>query len=173
MPTSPPRPRPCAALAGVAALSATLTLAGCGTGFDTGSVEVYTAPNGTDLRQADVDVLGALVVADGAGGGTLVAGLVGLTDTPDELVSVDLMDAESTPLETTIADDAVKIPAGELVQVAEDAAVTVSGESLEPGHLLTATFTFANSGPASGDLLVVSGDEEQYADVPVPPGTPS
>jgi len=171
--TSPPRPRPHAVLAGLAALSMTLTLGGCGTGFDTGSVKVYTAPNGTDMRQADVDVLGALVVADGAGGGTLVAGFVGPPDTSDELVSVDLTDAQSTPLETTIAADAVEIPAGELVQVAEDAAVTVSGETLEPGHLLTATFTFANSGPASGDLLVVAGDEEQYADVPAPPGTAS
>ena len=52
------------------------TLTGCATGFGAQTTTIYTAPAGADVRTGDVKGLNMLVVADGDGGGTLVAALV-------------------------------------------------------------------------------------------------
>lgn len=157
----------------------TVTLSACSAGFDAETVQVYNAPAGTDMRQADVDILGALVVADGSGGGTLVAGLVAMPDTADTLTAVEITDAEGRPLQTTIGGGSVEIPTDVLVQTADtladtgQPAVTVSGAQLEPGRLVTVAFTFERSGPVSGMVLIVARDGP-YAEVPTaPPAEPT
>lgn len=150
-----------------------MALSGCSTGFDAQTVQVYSASDGTDIREGDVSVLSAAIVADAAGdSGILSAGLVGLPDQDDSLTSVQVTDDEGTALTVEIVGGAVDIPAGQLVLTADGADVAISGAELTPGTLLDVAFTFANAAPVSGSVPVVER-EGAYAEVPAAPASSS
>lgn len=177
MPSSPRRSgrtrARAAAVAAGSALLAAAALAGCSTGFEAETVQVYNAPAGIDLRSSDVDVLGALVVADRRGNGTLVAGMIPSQDTADELTGIEVSDADGNSFAATIAGGTLPLPTDDLVQTAEGATVTITGEGLTPGRWLEVVFTFERGGPISGQLPVVPRSGA-YAEVPMaPPEVPT
>ena len=156
------------ALAFAVSVTATV-LSGCSTGFDAQTVQVYSASDGSDIREGDVSILSAVVVADAEGnGGVLSAGFVGPTDQDDALTSVEVTDDEGTALTTEIADGTVDIPGGQLVLTADGAGITITGAELTPGTLLDVAFSFARAAPVSGEVPVVE-PEGAYAEVPTVP----
>jgi len=173
VPTSPPRPGRTPARARrallrlLAAGAATTVLGACAAGLDAQTVQVYNAPAGADLRSDGVDALGTVVVVGPDGTGTLSSGLVTPFDTADALVGVEATDSGGDPLTTQIAGGTLPIPAEELVQTADGAAVTISGGDLEPGRLVRLVMSFERSGQVSGDVPVVAREQE-YASVPTP-----
>lgn len=155
--------------AGLAAsVLATAVLAGCGTGSDQEPVQIYNAPEGQDIREGLTDVLGTVVVVDDSGNGTVVAGMIGPTDTDDSLVGVEATASDGQPLEAAIAGGEVPVPAGQLAKLPGEAAVTLTGDGLEPGTLVDMTFSFQVGGPVSGAVPIVTRDNETYANVPLP-----
>ncbi len=137
-------PRRSAALVG-ALLTAGL-LAGCG--FDEATNQVNQLTPGTTERDADVDVINALVVSESEGSGTLVAQLANnRNDESVRLVSVEGEDGEVTGLE------GLRIPADSAAQL-ESAGVRVTGD-FTTGGFVTLTLGFSNDDEVELELPVV------------------
>jgi hypothetical protein len=94
--------------------------------------------------------------------------MIGPTDTDDALVGVEATASDGQPLEAAIAGGEVPVPAGQLAKLPGETAVTLTGEGLEPGTLVDMTFSFEVGGPVSGEVPIVTRDDETYADVPLP-----
>jgi hypothetical protein len=121
--------------------------------------QVYQPGVGVNERDGTVDVLGAVVVGSTAGRGTFVASLVNNDlEESDRLVGVTGEDVEvqlSAPIE---------VEPESLVNLADSAAVGVTGESVEPGRFVALTLTFESGQTSELNVPVVS-NEEEYADV--------
>ena len=155
---------------GVALGAAALVISACGTGFDAQTTRVYNAPAGADLRGPDVDALGSTVVLTGAASSTLVTGLVGPVDSDDALVGVEVTGAEGTTYTATVEGGELAIPAGELVQTADEAPIVIAGEGLLAGRLVMVRLTFERGAPVGGYVPIVTR-EGIYADIPTPATT--
>lgn len=153
------------ATAGVVAAT---VLAGCATGLDAQTTQVYSAASGSDLRSSGVDALGTAVVVDASGEGTLVSGMVTSSEQTDALVGVTATTSSGDTLQTTIIDGRLDVPADTLTRLPEDGAVTLTGEGLDPGRVVSVVLTFRLSGDVTGDVPIVAREEE-WASVPIPP----
>jgi hypothetical protein len=149
-----------------AGLLAAGTLAGCGTGTDAQTNEIYNPAVGVNARSADVNVLNLLVVADPDGSGTVSTALVNQSTEPDQLTAVTAsnegqeltVDAQGLPLD---------LEAGRLTTL--ETASPVFVQDVAPGYFLTLSLTFANSEPVQIDVPVVERTD-MYASVPTAPG---
>lgn len=151
---------------GIAAVgAAALVISACGTGLDAETTRVYNAPAGANLRGPDVDALGSAVVITGAGRGTLVTGLVGPVDSDDALTGVQVTSDEGTDYTATVEGGNLAIPAGELVQTADEAPIVIAGEALEAGRLVRVQLAFERGAPIDGYVPVVAR-EGIYAEIP-------
>lgn len=149
-----------AALA-AAALLTVPTLAACG---QAATDAVYTPAVGVNDRDGDVDVLNALVVSDGKDGGRLVAGLVNNDrEEADELVDVSVAEGEAT---VSPGEGETEIPAGGILQLADDEAAVITMSGIEVGSFVRVTFSFQNADDATLNVPVVQPDAD-YADVDV------
>lgn len=109
------------ALALVASVLAIATLTSCS--FATS--RVYTPANGVNNRDGDVDVLGAVIVADSDGAGTFIASMSNNTDEP---ISFDGL---QTPTGSTVVvadSDPVDIAPQGLLNLADEGGVGVAGD---------------------------------------------
>lgn len=134
-------------------------------GFDKPTDRVYNPGVGVNDRSGAVDVLHALVVADGEGSGTVVAGLVNTDSTEaDQLTQVAGSGADSSV--SVSMSSPVEIPADSLVQIA-DKGVDAQGKAIEAGSFVELTFSFENAESVTLQVPVVAprGD---FADVPLP-----
>jgi hypothetical protein len=142
-------------------------LAGCGAGFHAETNEIYQPGPGITVRNTSVYALNALVVTDGRGDGTLVAGLLNKRPQPDALQSVSVTSSSGRRLQTTITGGTVALPPQKLVQLADTGAVRVSG-TLLPGTICSLALTFQNSAPIQVRIPVVTS-APPYDTVPVGP----
>lgn len=139
-------------------------LASCG--FDVQTDQVYTPGAGVNDRSGVVNVLHALVVSGEDGSGTVVAALVNTSATQDdELTGVTGADPDEQ-VEVAI-DGTVDIPAGKLVQLADDGNVTATGDAIQAGKFVKLTFTFAEAEAVTVDVPVVANTDE-FSQVPLP-----
>lgn len=146
----------------VAALALALPLmTGCG--FDVATDQVYTPAVGTNDRSGTVDVLNALIVADGSGQGVFVAGLSNNDqDRPDELTGIQVEGAEVAVTEP------VEILQGGYVNLATiDQPIVVTGDELESGRFVMAQLQFGGAEAITMRVPIVA-DEGPYADITVP-----
>ena len=155
-----------------AALLAVPVLSSCGVSFDAQTDQVYQPADGVNSRSGTVDVLNALIVSETAGTGRLIAGLNnGDTQEDDTLTGVEGVE-ESADVEVTLGDGDTTIPAGGLLQLADDDAahVTVTGdeEAIVPGSFVRLTFTFQNGEEATVNVPVL-GAGETYSDLDLEP----
>ncbi len=154
---SPSRRR---AAAVVATLLLVPALAACG--FNVQTDQVYQPAEGVNDRSGQVDILNALVVSGTDGEGTFAGTLVNNSQTDgDELTQVTAKDAEVKMAEP------VKIPAGDLVNLADSGTVTVAGDPVVPGGYVTLIFSFANGQTTEVQVPVVTAQGD-YAKVPLP-----
>jgi hypothetical protein len=140
-------------LAAVAMVLLVPALAGCGFGYQTD--QVYQPGVGVNNRAGTVDVLGAVVVTSLNGEGTFVASLVNKdTGKDDSLVTMtgDGLDVQLTA--------PVKLPADNLVNLADTGAVSITGKDVQPGGFARVTLTFESGQKTEINAPVVpySGD---------------
>jgi hypothetical protein len=146
-------------------------LTSCTVNFDAQTDQVYNPAVGVDDRSGEVDVLNALVVSGGSGSGTVVATLVNNDQArADRLRSVAGAGAD-TELKVTPGGP-TDIANGGLLNLAEQGRIVVRGKSVEPGGVVTLTFSFERAEAITVDAPVVA-NTGSYADVRVPASSAS
>jgi hypothetical protein len=156
------------------ALVAVPLLAGCGTGFQAETNQIYQPGPGITDRNGDVYLLNALIVTDGKGHGTVVGALVNQQSRTDTLTDAGVKCGPKT-LDTSILSGTVSLMSQQSVQLATTGDVRVSG-TLDSGTYCTLTLTFAQAGPIDLEIPIVDAAGD-FSGVPVgavaPPSTPS
>lgn len=144
-------------LAAVALVLLVPIVGGCG--FNEQTDAIYQPSVGVNNRSGTIDILGAVVVSSLNGEGTFVASLVNESDTKeDSLVSVTGDGFESS------VSAPVTIPAGELVNLADTGAVSITGDTVQPGKFARLTLTFESGQKSQMNVPVVPYDGE-FSDV--------
>lgn len=155
-------------LAAAAAFVALPALSACGVSFGAQTDQVYTPADGENDRQGQVDVLNALIVSGTDGSGRLIAGLANNDPAEDnELVAVQ--GAGENQAVTVTIDGTAEIPAGEMIQLADEPMVSVEGdpESIAPGRFVRLTFQLDSGESATLNVPVLAHDG-YYSDVELP-----
>lgn len=151
------RVRGAALAATTLALSAPLTACG----FDVATNRVYTPAMGANARDASVDVLGAVIVANEAGAGNLVATFVNNSSTDGvELVSVESAGDPAAQVEP----QAIDLGPRDAVNLADEGGLPTSGD-FALGQFVPLTFTFnTGEGTERVDMQVaVVPDSDEFA----------
>jgi hypothetical protein len=144
---------------------ATPALVSCG--FDAPTDQVYTPAVGVNDRSGTVDVLNAMVVSGDDGSGTLVAALVNNDQADDDALTGVGGAGQDQAANVTLPGGQVDVPAGGLVQLADEGNVTVEAERVTPGNFVELQFTFERGETITVKAPVVA-NEGDYADVQVP-----
>ena len=128
--------------------------------------QVYQPGVGVNDRSGDVDVLAAVVVSSTDGQGTFVASLVNQDlEKSDSLTNVtgdDLQVKLSAPVE---------IKPESLVNLDDTGAVSVTGESIEPGQFARLTLEFESGQETEVNVPVVPYEDEFSEIKPAEPST--
>lgn len=144
--------RPLATAAAVLALA--VPLSSCG--FDYATDREYRVTSAVDNREAEVDVLSAVVVSAAEGSGTFVASFAN-NDPDDEQTFTAISGDEGTAI--TAADfEPVTITPGGLVNLADPPKGIVLTGDFGPGDALPLTIDFGNGERVSLNVPVVSND---------------
>jgi hypothetical protein len=156
---------------GVAAAAVALALpalVSCGSNFNAPTDQVYTPAQGVNDRSSDVDVLNALIVSGEDGSGTLIAGLANnREERADTLTQVGGAGPDAG-ITVNGPSGGTEIPAGGYVQLADEGAYSVEASQVQPGRFITVAFSFENSAQVTMQIPVVSADEADFTDVPLP-----
>ena len=136
-------------------------------GFDAPTDQVYTPAEGVNDRSGSVDVLNALIVSGEDGSGTLVAALVNNDQENDDTLTGVAGAGEDGSATISIEGGQVDVPASELVQLADDGAVSVDTGRVQAGNFVELQFSFERGETVTVKAPVVT-DEGDYADVPLP-----
>lgn len=155
----------------VAAAAVVLTapaLTACG--FEMPTERVYTPGVGVNERSGSVDVLHALIVSGAPGSGTVIAGLNNGGTEDDRLTGVSGSGEESAARVSGAGP--VDLPAGQLVQLADEGGISIEGENINAGEFVALTFTFANAQSVTVEVPVVKRTGE-FAEIPVPSVAPT
>lgn len=138
-------------------------LTGCGE-----DTEGYEPAIGTNARTPSTEALSFAIVVDGEGHGRVVGDLLNTTGRPTRLVDASVV-AEAQPVRVSLPDGPITLPPGELVSLAQSAAISVSSptpEDLPAGMFVGLTLRIRGSEPI--ELLVpVEPQEGPYADIEV------
>lgn len=128
--------------------------------------QVYQPGVGVNDRDGTIDVLGAVVVSSTDGQGTFVASLVN----QDVEQADSLTGATGNDLEVQLSAP-VEVEPDSLVNLADTGAISVSGESVEPGRFARITLEFESGQETEVNVPVVPYENE-YAEIePAKPST--
>jgi hypothetical protein len=161
------------ALALTGAVLTVPALSSCG--FDYATDRVYTPAVGVNDQDANVDVLGAVIVSGQVDSGTFIASFA--NNLPDEEVIVEsLAGAGGTTIQPE-SFEPVTLPPGGFVNLADEGGIPVSG-SFAAGDFVPVTLSFSNGERATMKVPVVTneGDYEGLdgsASSPSPSESPS
>ncbi len=136
--------------------------------FDAQTNQFYTPAEGINERSGGVDVLNALVVADGDGQGRFIAGLVNNSDSTDDALTQVQGAGDSSDIQGTLQTPIDVAPNG-FVQLADQGVepVVLQGDQIVPGDFVELTMTFQQADPVTVQLPVVAA-EDDFADVELP-----
>ncbi len=152
------------------ALGVAPVLASCSFGtsnFDAQTNQFYTPAEGVNERSGGVDVLNALVVADEAGRGRFIAGLVNNSDTTDDALTQVQGSGEDAEIQGSLSSPVDVVRDG-FVNLAEDGEpVMLEGDQIVPGTFVEVTITFQEAEEATVKLPVVTA-EDDYASIEIP-----
>lgn len=146
--------------AGAVVLTVLLPLA-AGCGFSDQTDQPFQYATGTNNRTGMVYVLNALVVSGSNGSGRLVAGLTN----QDQVHADTLVQVSGSGLQANITKPVTLPPAG-LTNLAKGTPITVTGSAIQPGGIVTLTFTFGHAQAATMEVPVVAHNAE-YAAIPL------
>ena len=142
-------------LAVVAAVLLVPTLGACQYQTD----KVYQPGVGVNDRDGTVDVLGAVVVSSTEGKGTFVASLA--NQDLEQTETLTGVTGEDVEVQLTAP---VEIKPESLVNLDQSGAVSVSGESIEPGRFARLTLEFESGQETEVNVPVVPYEDE-YAEI--------
>ncbi|WP_328333753.1 hypothetical protein OHA70_17390 [Kribbella sp. NBC_00382] len=162
------------ALAG-ATVALSITVAACGASFDAQTSKPYQAAEGTNAQSGSINVRNLLVLASEDGKGELHGAIVNSGQSDDKLVSIASAPADPNAQNTsteqagsvTIAglkETDLKPGTSYTIPPADGAPVTVTGG--KPGQMLKVTITFAEAGPLTTSIPVLTTDH--YSPSPRP-----
>ena len=154
-------------IAAAAVLLAAPALSSCGVSFGAQTDQVYNPSVGVDDRSGEVDVLNALIVSGTNGSGTVVATLVNNDQQTDDTLKSVSGAGKDAGMTVKPGGDTT-IPAGGLLNMATQSAVTIRGQRVVPGNFVTITFSFDRAQSATLEVPVVSHSNPVYASVKVP-----
>lgn len=122
-------------------------------GFDYATDRLYTPAAGVNVRDASVDVLGAVVVSAEDGSGTFVASFA--NNSTDEPATVEALEG-SDQSGLTIGDfSPIEVPAGGLVNLADEGGIEVGGE-VTAGEFVPLVLQFGDGEQIEVDVPVVT-----------------
>lgn len=156
-------------IAAAAVLLTAPALSACG--FNEPTDQIYTPAVGVNERGGSVDVLNAVIVSGAEGSGTLVTSLVN-NDLENDDALVEVAGSGNDANITVQGGGSIDIPAGELVQVAEEGDITFEGEQVQAGFFVELTFRFEGAQAVTLKAPVVER-EGPYAEIPVPSVAPA
>ena len=166
-----PRRRPAKRpLLAAVALGVAPVLASCSFGtsnFDAQTNQFYTPAEGVNERSGGVDVLNALIVADEAGRGRFIAGLVNNSDTTDDALTQVQGSGEYAEVQGSLETPIDVVTDGFVQLATEDEAVMLEGEQVVPGRFIEITMTFTEADAVTVKVPVVTADDD-YEDVEIP-----
>ena len=152
-----------------ALLLAATALTSCG--FDYATDRVYTPAAGTNHRDGELAVLGAVVVSAEGGSGTLIATFSNYDQERSAMVE-SVTGAEETADLQIGEFDPIEVGAGGFVNLANaDQPITVEGD-YDTGQFLTLTFTFGDGSSATLDVPSVL-DCNEFANLDVTAESPT
>lgn len=154
-------------IAAAAVLLAAPALSSCGVSFGAQTDQVYNPSVGVDDHSGQVDVLNALIVSGTNGSGTVVASLVNKNQQTDDTLKGVSGAGKDAGMTVKPGGDTT-IPAGGLLNLATQGAVTIHGQRVVPGNFVTITFSFDRAQSVTLDVPVVSHSNPDYAGVKVP-----
>lgn len=138
-------------LAAAGALALATTLSSCG--FDLATDRVYTPGAGVNDRDADVDVLGAVVVSGQEGSGTFIASFANNDQEQQATVtSIAGTGADSDVKATDFT--TITVPAGGLVNLADEGGVVLTGDQVASGGFLELSIGFGDGSSVEVDVPV-------------------
>ncbi len=153
---------------------AVLGLVGCGTGFNAQTIEPYDPGVGANERLETIDILGALVVANGDGTGTVSATLVSEPGSEHELTEVSAQTLDGQEIDVQV-DGSFTVTSqtrrpqklGDASADSDETAVVVlKGETFAPGDFVDVAFTFSDAQPFEVQMPVVArGEDGTYDEV--------
>lgn len=138
------------AAAGVLALATALS--SCG--FDYATDRVYTPGAGVNDRDASVDVLAAVVVSAQEGSGTFIASFANNDQENAATVSSIAGAGDSADVKVE-GFKTIDVPAGQLVNLATDGGVVLSGDKVAAGGVVTLEIGFGDGESVQMDVPVV------------------
>ena len=153
------------------ALGVAPALASCSFGtsnFDAQTNQFYTPAEGINERTGGVDVLNALVVADEAGRGRFIAGLVNNSDQTDDALTRVQGAGDDSDIQGSLGTP-IDIVRDSFVQLADESSepVVLEGEQIVPGRFVEVTITFQEAEEVTVELPVVPA-EDDFEGVEVP-----
>ena len=154
-------------LAAAVVVLAVPVLSSCGVSFGAQTDQVYNPSVGVDDQSGSVDVLNALIVSGTDGSGTVVASLANNDDQNDDSLTEVAGAGKDDGLDVTVGGETA-IPAGGLLNLADDGGISARGERVQPGNFVSITFSFDRGEAITLDVPVVSADDAPYADIPTP-----
>ncbi|MDQ3628497.1 MAG: hypothetical protein M3419_06785 [Actinomycetota bacterium] len=153
---------------------AVLGIVGCGSGFNAQTIEPYDPGVGANERLDTIDILGALVVANGDETGTVSATLVSQPGSEHELVEVSAETLDGEPIDVQV-DGSFTVTArtqqpqklGDSSAASDETAIIVlSGDTFGPGDFVEVTFAFSDAEPFEVQMPVVArGEDGMYDEV--------
>jgi len=141
-------------------------LSGCASNFSSQVQQPYTPGVGVYDKTGVVEAFNLVIVSGQEGSGTLVASLLNTGDAPDALTGVTARNEDGAPLETQLRRDARLAP-DRLVQLHEDAPVTITGDGVRPGYFVEISLQFRD-GDTITRQVPVQDQQGPYADVDTP-----
>lgn len=152
---------------GLAAAALVLTapaMTACG--FNVQTDQDYQPAVGVNDRTGQVDVLNAVVVSAEKGSGQFLATFVNKSTTESvRVLSIGSGDSEGSVLGQTLKPESV-------LNLAQESAVSISGEDLAPGKFVEVTIDFSNGQQTVVNTPVVANDAH-YSEFGKAPVTPS
>lgn len=95
-------------------------------GFDYATDRIYTPATGVNNRDASVDALGAVIVSAEEGSGTFIASFANNSTT--EPATIEALEGLDQSQLTASDFSPIEVPAGGLVNLADDGGIEVTGE---------------------------------------------
>lgn len=148
------------------AVTAALTLGGCGTGFGAQTGQPYQAAAGADHR-GSIDVLNTLLVANDDGSATLSAAVINKTGSQQALSSVKVTTMDDKELTVRSTKMLLPLPEDRLATVgaAADAGGFVVTEGATAGDYVKVTVSFTDATAITVQAPVVTRTD-MYDEVP-------
>lgn len=139
-------------LAAAGALALATVLSSCG--FDYATDRVYTPAAGVNDREADVDVLGAVVISGQPGSGTFIASFA--NNRQDASATVRSLAGAGEDADVHVDSfQPIKIDAGQLVNLATDGGIVLTGDQVESGGFVTLEIGFGDGETVQLDVPIL------------------